>query len=86
MRLLEPHGRRRDYEDMRPTRFVPGPEGEGQYPEYPWVMKGPEPKDFVGNEFSKKKSTAHSNDWPGGQCFKTRGQSDPLRMGQQTQR
>src|ERR1019366_7099513 len=51
LRLLEPHGRRRDYEDLRPPRFVPGPEGEGQYPEYPWVMKGPEPKDFVVNEF-----------------------------------
>jgi hypothetical protein len=51
LRLLEPQGRRRDYEDLRPTRFVPGPEGEGQYPEYPWVAKGPEPKDFVGNEF-----------------------------------
>jgi hypothetical protein len=51
LRLLEPRGRRRDYEDLRPTRFVPGPEGEGQYPEYPWVAKGPEPKDFLGNEF-----------------------------------
>lgn len=51
LRELEPQGRRRDYEDLRPTRFVPGPEGEGQYPEYPWVSKGPEPKDFVGNEF-----------------------------------
>jgi len=51
LRLLEPRGRRRDYEDFRPTRFVYGPEGESQYPEYPWVMKGPEPKDFLGNEF-----------------------------------
>ena len=51
LRVLEPQGRRRDYEDLRPTRFVPGPEGEGQYPEYPWVAKGPEPKDFLGNEF-----------------------------------
>jgi hypothetical protein len=51
LRLLEPHGRRRDYEDLRPTRFVYGPEGEGQYPEYPWVSKGAEPKDFLGNEF-----------------------------------
>lgn len=50
LRLLEPKGRRRDYEDLRPTRFVSGPEGEGQLPEYPWVAKGPEPKDFVGNE------------------------------------
>ena len=51
LRMLEPRGRRRDYEDFRPTRFVHGPEGEGQYPEYPWVAKGPEPKDFLGNEF-----------------------------------
>ena len=51
LRLLEPRGRRRDYEDFRPTRFVNGPEGESQYPEYPWVAKGPEPKDFLGNEF-----------------------------------
>ncbi len=51
LKLLEPRGRRRDYEDLRPTRFVPGPEGDGQHPEYPWVTKGPEPKDFIGNEF-----------------------------------
>jgi hypothetical protein len=51
LRLLEPRGRRRDYEDFRPTRFVPGPDGESQWPEYPWVAKGPEPKDFLGNEF-----------------------------------
>ncbi len=50
LRILEPKGRRRDYEDLRPTRFVHGPEGESQHPEYPWVAKGPEPKDFVGNE------------------------------------
>jgi hypothetical protein len=51
LRVLEPRGRRRDYEDFRPTRFVHGPEGESQYPEYPWIAKGPEPKDFLGNEF-----------------------------------
>ena len=51
LRLLEPRGKRRDYEDLRPTRFVPGPGGEGEWPEYPWVAKGPEPKDFLGNEF-----------------------------------
>jgi hypothetical protein len=51
LRMLEPRGRRRDYEDLRPTRFVPGPGGEGDQPEYPWVAKGPEPKDFLGNEF-----------------------------------
>jgi hypothetical protein len=51
LRLLEPKAKRRDYEDLRPTRFVPGPSGEGEYPDYPWVAKGPEPKDFLGNEF-----------------------------------
>jgi hypothetical protein len=51
LRMLEPKGKRRDYEDFRPTRFVTGPEGESQHPEYPWTAKGPEPKDFLGNEF-----------------------------------
>jgi hypothetical protein len=51
LRVSEDRGKRREYEDFRPTRFVPGPEGEGQYPEYPWVAKGPQPKDFLGNEF-----------------------------------
>jgi hypothetical protein len=51
LRVAEDRGKRRDYEDFRPTRFVSGPEGEGQHPHYPWVAKGPEPKDFLGNEF-----------------------------------
>jgi hypothetical protein len=51
LRVAEDRGKRRDYEDFRPTRFVHGPEGESQHPEYPWVAKGPEPKDFLGNEF-----------------------------------
>ncbi|HLL89435.1 MAG TPA: hypothetical protein VK324_09035 [Tepidisphaeraceae bacterium] len=49
--LLEKRQRRREYEDARPTRFAIGPEGENVMPEYPWVAKGPEPKDFLGNEF-----------------------------------
>lgn len=48
---LESRAHRRDYEDLRPTRFVLGEGGEGQYPEYPWTAKGPQPKDFLGNEF-----------------------------------
>ena len=51
LRRLEGSGRRRDYEDARPTRFAVGPEGESQPAEYPWVAKGPEAKDFLGNEF-----------------------------------
>ena len=50
LRLLEPDGRRRDYEDFKPTRFVIGPDGESQFPDYPWTLKGPEPKDFLGND------------------------------------
>lgn len=50
-RILVDKGRRRDYEDLKPTRFVYGPEGEHQQPEYPWVAKGPQPKEFLGNEF-----------------------------------
>src|SRR5205807_124957 len=37
LRLLESSSKRRDYEDLRPTRFVSGADGESQYPEYPWV-------------------------------------------------
>ncbi len=51
LRHLEGKSKHRDYEDARPTRFVPGPEGDSQQPDYPWVAKGPEPKDFLGNEF-----------------------------------
>ncbi len=52
LRMLEGKAKRRDYEDARPTHFVSGPEGEGQQAEYPWVAKGPEAKDFFGNEFA----------------------------------
>src|SRR6185437_6375768 len=51
MQLLEPKGQRLVYEDPRPTRFVEGSHGESEYPDYPWVARGPEPKDFLGNEF-----------------------------------
>lgn len=51
LRMLEPKARRRDYEDFRPSRFVKSVGGDSEYPEYPWVLKGPEPKDFLGNEF-----------------------------------
>lgn len=51
LRTLEARGQRRDYEDFKPSRFAYGPEGESQQPDYPWVAKGPEAKDFLGNEF-----------------------------------
>jgi hypothetical protein len=50
-RVLVERGKRREYEDFKPTRFVYGPEGESQPAEYPWTAKGPQPKDFLGNEF-----------------------------------
>jgi hypothetical protein len=50
-RLLGAKSKKRDYEDLKATRFVHGPEGENQVPDYPWAAKGPEPKDFLGNEF-----------------------------------
>jgi hypothetical protein len=51
LEFCEAAGKRREYEDTKPTRFVLGPEGESQWPEYPWVAKGPRPKDFFGDEF-----------------------------------
>ena len=51
LRTLEDKHNRREYEDLRPTRFVIGPDGDSAHPDYPWVAKGPEPKDFLGNEF-----------------------------------
>jgi hypothetical protein len=50
-RILSEKGKRREYEDFKPTRFVYGPDGEGQPAEYPWTAKGAQPKDFLGNEF-----------------------------------
>ena len=40
----------REYEDIRPTAFSPSAEAD-LLPEYPWIARGPEPKDFTGNEF-----------------------------------
>jgi hypothetical protein len=51
-RILEGQQSRRDYEDLRPTRFATGPDGEHQPAEYPWVAKGAQAKDFLGNEFA----------------------------------
>jgi hypothetical protein len=51
LRKLESAGKRRDYEDLKPTRFVVGPAGEGQSADYPWVSKCLEKNDFLGNEF-----------------------------------
>jgi hypothetical protein len=49
--LLTSLGRRREYEDLRPTAFVASVEDEKANPEYPWISKGPQPKDFLGDEF-----------------------------------
>lgn len=46
---LESIGRRREYEDLTPTRFAAI---AGDPPaEYPWTAKGDQAKDFLGNEF-----------------------------------
>jgi hypothetical protein len=50
-RLLQATGKRRDYEDFRPTRFATLAGAESQAAEYPWVAKGAAAKDFLGNEF-----------------------------------
>jgi hypothetical protein len=62
---LETTGRRRDYEDAAPSPFTapplgaardesaarPRPGGSGA-PIVPWAAPGPEPSDFLGNEFA----------------------------------
>jgi hypothetical protein len=46
---METGGKRREYEDIVPTRFASLP---GDPPaEYPWTAKGDTAKDFLGNEF-----------------------------------
>lgn len=56
--LVTGRGRTRDYEDLAPSPFTAPPPGaedeEGRdtdVPAVPWSHAGPEPKDFVGNEF-----------------------------------
>ncbi len=49
-------GRTRDYEDLRPAAFVAAPpdadaESRTGPPPIPWTYGGPEPSDFLGNEF-----------------------------------
>lgn len=61
LRAAESAGRRRELEDLRPTRFVTvlptaardgDDDGAGDAPaEYPWVAKSLDQKDFLGNEF-----------------------------------
>jgi hypothetical protein len=51
LRKLESRGHRRDYEDLRPSRFVHCADSEGAWPDYPWVGMGQGPKDYLGNEF-----------------------------------
>ncbi|MFT3788595.1 MAG: hypothetical protein QM770_20885 [Tepidisphaeraceae bacterium] len=51
LRMMEDAGKRREYEDLVPTRFGIGPGGETQPAEYPWSAKGDRAKDWLGNEF-----------------------------------
>jgi hypothetical protein len=47
--LLDASGKRREYEDLTPTKFAAVP-NDGPA-EYPWTAKGDRTKDFLGNEF-----------------------------------
>ena len=55
---LSEQGKTRDFDDARPSRFTPPPaharSEDGRdlvTPSVPWAFAGPEPKDFLGNEF-----------------------------------
>jgi len=51
LRELEKRGKRRDYEDVTPTRFAKSPHDPDMPAEYPWTAKGDNAKDWLGNEF-----------------------------------
>ena len=51
LRQLERRGKRRDYEDVTPTRFAKSPQDPDAPVEYPWTAKGDNAKDWLGNEF-----------------------------------
>lgn len=55
---LSEQGKTRDFDDAKPSRFTPPPahatNDDGRdlaTPAVPWALGGPEPKDFLGNEF-----------------------------------
>ena len=49
--LLMKQSRRRDLEDMRPTRFVSVGGESGAMFDYPWLPRGEGGRNFLGNEF-----------------------------------
>ena len=51
LRELEKRAKRREYEDLLPTRFAKSMEDPDMPAEYPWTAKGDGAKDFLGNEF-----------------------------------
>ena len=51
LRELEKRAKRREYEDLMPTRFAKSQEDPDMNAEYPWTAKGDGAKDFLGNEF-----------------------------------
>lgn len=51
LRKLEERSKRREYEDLTPTRFAKSAEDPDMPAEYPWTAKGDGAKDFLGNEF-----------------------------------
>jgi hypothetical protein len=50
-RLLEKRSRKRDLEDVRPTRFVSAEAASSAMFDYPWLPRGEGGKNFLGNEF-----------------------------------
>jgi hypothetical protein len=48
---LDRVGRSKDWDDLRGTKFVDGPEGEAQQAAYPWVATSVDSRAFLGNEF-----------------------------------
>jgi hypothetical protein len=40
------------FDNLKPTRFVIGVDGDTAYPDYPWSGKSHDPKAFLGNEFA----------------------------------
>lgn len=50
-RFADKHANKQQFEDIKPARFVVGPGGTDQWPEYPWAAKSSNPKNYIGNEF-----------------------------------
>jgi hypothetical protein len=41
----------KEFDDLKPSKFAHGPESETQNPDYPWIAKSTNNRNFLGNEF-----------------------------------